>query len=100
MITKGEYPIGMGNESVWYVDFEAFFTILKRARSQKFARSRSVTSKQVRMPGHVVTIDALQRLCITHVHTRTETREKGMLIVERKECFQQDMVIVHQTGNE
>ena len=31
-----------------------------------------LTSKQVRMPGHVVTTDALQRLCITHVHTKTE----------------------------
>ena len=28
------------------------------------------TSKQVRIPGHVVTTDALQRLCITHVHTK------------------------------
>ena len=33
-----------------------------------------LTSKQVRMPGHVVTTDTLQRLCITQVHTRNTDR--------------------------
>jgi hypothetical protein len=68
---------------MWYIDFEAFLSKLNIIESIRTISNQCVsfqssfnTSKNVRMPGHVVTTDALQRLCITHVHTRIHERLK------------------------
>ena len=69
----------MSDESMRHVDLESFFTILEREAIESSAvvvHMLDLTSKQVRIPGHVVTTDALQRLCITHVHTREETERE------------------------
>lgn len=71
----------MCNKSMWNIDFKTFFTILKQIIYKKILfplqkKTLYLTSKHVRIPGQVVTTDALQRLCITHVHTRNKSNEK------------------------
>ncbi len=63
----------MCNKSMWYINFKTFSTILKITNKILFKSISNYiyhTSKYVRIPGQVVTTDALQRLCITHVHTK------------------------------
>jgi hypothetical protein len=58
---------------MWNIDFKTFFTILNQTNNPKiFKILLNHTSKHVRIPGQVVTTDALQRLCITHVHTKNK----------------------------
>jgi len=60
---------------MWDINFKSFFTILNTKKSLNTEiHFFKYTSKQVRIPGHVVTTDALQRLCITHVHTKKNTK--------------------------
>lgn len=64
----------MCDKSMWDINFESFFTILQTKTIELHIPNQLSphTSKHVRIPGHVVTTDALQRLCITHVQTRSE----------------------------
>ena len=63
----------MRDESMWNIDFKTFFTILEQTCGMDLFRREQIpclTSKHVRIPGQVVTTDALHRLCMTHVQTR------------------------------
>lgn len=58
---------------MWYIDFKSFFTALNKRHKIRDTQSfHFFTSEIVRIPGQVVTTDALQRLCITHVQTKND----------------------------
>lgn len=102
MIAKREQSISMSDESMWDIDFESFLTKLddEHVSCVELSSSSCLTSKQVRMPGHVVTTEALQRLCITHVQTRSieERMNDGFEITSSHN--RQSNGEEKQTGNE
>ena len=66
----------MRDKSMWNIDFKTFLTILERTNISFEQDIIVLTSKHVRIPGQVVTTDALHRLCMTHVQTRNANSDQ------------------------